>query len=100
MHTQPFQFTRTRGHTSARQDIRMACCWGTWVIRRHLPCLDGPQDGVPTALRARHVAEHMLRADEDQDGVLSLHEFVLWYWAEADAFMPLKATGDAPPAGQ
>ena len=51
------------------------------------------QEGVPPNRVESYVREHMLRADQDKDGVLSLQEFMLWFHTEIAAALPFKRNG-------
>ena len=52
------------------------------------PCC--AQEGVPAERSDAYVREHMRRADTDVDGVLSLQEFILWFFTEVAALIPYK----------
>ncbi|KAG2493675.1 hypothetical protein HYH03_008189 [Edaphochlamys debaryana] len=64
----------------------------TWLLRppglRRLLRETRALDGLPPNLVDAYVRQLMLRADMDQDGALSVEEFVLWFASEAVAVLP------------
>ena len=61
-------------------------------IKRLLMELD-LMEGVPLHKYDSYVAEIMLRADEDGDGMLSLSEFLIWFCSEVAALLPVSRNG-------
>eukprot|EP00195_Chlamydomonas_chlamydogama_P000459 CAMPEP_0202917754 /NCGR_PEP_ID=MMETSP1392-20130828/71759_1 /ASSEMBLY_ACC=CAM_ASM_000868 /TAXON_ID=225041 /ORGANISM="Chlamydomonas chlamydogama, Strain SAG 11-48b" /LENGTH=622 /DNA_ID=CAMNT_0049610613 /DNA_START=267 /DNA_END=2135 /DNA_ORIENTATION=- len=56
-------------------------------------------EGIPPDKVDAYVREHMLRADSDQDGMLSVGEFMVWFLTEVAGLIPLKRNGAAYHAG-
>ncbi|GAX76157.1 hypothetical protein CEUSTIGMA_g3601.t1 [Chlamydomonas eustigma] len=61
-------------------------------VKRMLQELD-MIEGVPVHRLDSYIKEHMLRGDQDKDGMLSLSEFLLWFLTEVSAYLPFNCVG-------